>query len=277
MPQITVICAVRNDPFLSDTIKSILSQVFYDWEMVIVDDGSTDNTPEVIKYFAKKDYRIRGIFPGKVGRGKALNLAVENSCGAFIANIDADDPSHPQRLELLYKAILRYPDFAVVGSSSVYIYGNQKPKWPEENFAVLPPVKDITYKAKYKCPVNHSSVIIKKDALIYVGGYQEKKRKSHFDYDLWVKLIEHGYKIGFIDLPLASKRLHKKQKFEAKNKFSYALSSAKVQARAIKALNGSTLDWLKCGFRFAKNIIPRDIRFKLVKRHRKQMKNYLDP
>src|SRR5699024_5738845 len=98
---ISIICTVRNgEKTISKTIDSILEQSYENWEFIIVDDGSTDKTIDILNEYKIKDKRIRVVSTGIIGRGKALNKAVSKANGNYLCNIDADDLMHPEKLSI---------------------------------------------------------------------------------------------------------------------------------------------------------------------------------
>jgi len=99
-PTVSVIMSVFNgEKFLSETIDSVLNQSFRDFEFVIVDDGSTDATADILSKYVLRDGRIRVLGDGNRGRAASLNLAISLANGKYVANTDADDVSMPGRLE----------------------------------------------------------------------------------------------------------------------------------------------------------------------------------
>ena len=262
MSEVSIICTVKNgEKTIKSTIESILRQSFTDWELVIVDDGSTDNTNNIIKSFAEKDSRIKLITTKGVGRGKALNLAINNSKGKYIANIDADDPSHPDRIKTQLQYFYKYPELTLLSTDVVFVYDNEDPIWPKERDEVS--LQLVNRTLIYRNPISHSSVMIKREDLLSVGMYNEKL-SSQLDCDLWVRLAERGYKLGYIPIKLASKRIHSNQSFENKKRLRYLKDSFVVQKRAIRVLNGSFKAILIMYLRFLYGIlITQKIRVKL--------------
>ncbi|MFO7906471.1 MAG: glycosyltransferase family A protein [Pirellulaceae bacterium] len=102
VPAVSVIVPAHNDePYIGQCIESILGQTFEDFELIVVNDGSTDNTPSIIEEYAAKDPRVRVIHTGqKSGRGAARNTGIEAARAELIAFQDADDLSVPDRLEI---------------------------------------------------------------------------------------------------------------------------------------------------------------------------------
>lgn len=258
-PLVTVICTVKDGArTIADVIESVLGQSMKEWEMVIVDDGSSDGTEHILRKYAEKDQRIQLVETPGIGRGRALNLALAHSRGSFIANIDADDPSHPCRLELQSKALLEHEHFALLASETKLLHGMENPVWPTIKAAPVP-VADVTRRLLVRNPINHSSVMVRRRALERVGGYAEA-RNSQLDYDLWVRLAAAGYRLGVVGLPLASKRLHEGQSFETRKRLRYLWESARVQAKAIQELNGGVANWMGLGLRFVWGLLPRYVR-----------------
>lgn len=118
-PAISVIMSVKNGQnCLHDSIESILHQTFSDWEMIICDDGSTDNTRLILNEYANKDSRIR-IIHNDTSKGLAysLNRCIELSQSDVLARQDADDRSALNRFELQYAFVMEHPQFSIVGTS----------------------------------------------------------------------------------------------------------------------------------------------------------------
>src|ERR1700719_557050 len=117
-PTVTVIMSVFNgEKFLSETIDSVLNQSFRDFEFVIVDDGSTDATADILSKYALCDGRIRVFRNEKKGRAASLNLAISVANGRYVANTDADDLSMPGRLEEQLAFMEKNPEVGVLGGA----------------------------------------------------------------------------------------------------------------------------------------------------------------
>lgn len=257
-PLVSVYMTVKNgDRWVESAVSSIQAQTLNQWELIIVDDGSTDETVTIITDIAKNDSRI-GVVPTKgVGRGAALNLALRNCQAEFIANLDADDLSHPKRLETQYACAQAHPQFQLLSSSGVIIEDDAMPKWP--TISDVPPVHDVTQELAYHCPINHSTVFARRESFRGVGGY-DGNLPSQFDYDMWVRLAAAGCKLGRINQPLGAKRWHSSQSFEAKNHLRYVLNSLRVQARAIGILQSGWKARAYLVARFGWAIVPRQMR-----------------
>src|SRR5699024_11142962 len=173
MSNISIICTVKNgEKTIKNTIDSVLKQTFKEWEFIIVDDGSTDATAKVLLQYAEDHNRIKVIETEGLGRGKALNLAVNNSNGDYIVNIDADDLMHPEKLDLQYNLIDCNPNYFLLSSDAYIFHGNEIPTWKKIDREGIK-VKNTSQKNLIKNQVNHSSVIMRKDILLKIGGYSE--------------------------------------------------------------------------------------------------------
>lgn len=202
MPKLTVLTCVYNcERFISKCIESVLDQNFRDFEFIIVDDGSTDGTSEIIDNYAKTDFRIKHIKKINSGLTKSLNLGIQLSITNYILRIDADDEMIQGRILNSYNAI-------VCNGADVVI--NQT-NFIDENSVLLG--KSSAVKSIENCLLNgyspfaHSSVIIKKSSLINIGCYDEFFKKSQ-DYDLWLRMMFNGYKFHILNSHYTSVRIH---------------------------------------------------------------------
>ncbi len=119
MPQVSVLMSVFNgERYLPEAINSILAQTFRDFELIVVDDGSTDSTADILREYAQGDSRLR-LLRHEVNQGQAaaLNWALGDARGSFIATMDADDISAPHRLERQVEFLRSHPDIGAVGTN----------------------------------------------------------------------------------------------------------------------------------------------------------------
>lgn len=258
---ISVITTVKNgEAFITETLESVRNQSFNDIEHIIVDDGSTDSTVEIVKRFQEENpsYKLYLYQPGGLGRGKALNYAVSKAKSDWVAIIDADDIWHPNKLEIQYKIVSENKiDVLAMGSelfsdSAEISYFNVSKE--NSNNIVYYKINDLLRRNK----LSHSSVLIKKALCIY-----DEERKSQFDYELWLRLAENKKILAKCTLKLNYHRIHKNQSFEGKMKKAYRWRSFKLKAgkcisnRDVKSLIYNTF---KLTFDF---IFPRSTRFKI--------------
>ncbi len=191
MSKLTVLMTVFNGAkYLPDTLRSLLKQTYSDFELLIVNDASSDATLKVIRSF--KDDRIR-VITNQVncGQTKSLNIGLHNAQGRWIARMDADDLAFPGWLEKQISFINENPHYAVVSCQAVIINGQGKIKKP-----LKPPqdIRDIVLRSLVASPINHVGCLMQKKIIQEVGGYNEKFRIAA-DFELWSELVRRGFLI----------------------------------------------------------------------------------
>jgi len=119
-PLVSVIMPAFNaELFIADAIESIISQTYRNWELIAVDDGSTDATKQIIRNLANKNNKIKPIYLRKNhGESAAANIGFSKTKDQYIARIDADDIAHPERLTKQVKFLQNHPDYVLVGSQA---------------------------------------------------------------------------------------------------------------------------------------------------------------
>lgn len=178
---ISVLLTTYNDAaYLNDSINSVLNQSFSDFEFIIIDDGSIDDTEKVIRNFADK--RIHYYKINHVGRSKALNYGLEKCNRDWVAIIDADDIWHPDKLSRQSIYLKNNNSFTMTYSA---FFIKNRIKFVEE-----PGSSSIEFKKKMILHpgFSHTSVIYNRLLIISIGGYNEEL-KNAVDYDLWLRLI----------------------------------------------------------------------------------------
>ena len=195
MPLISIILPVYNaEKYLEESITSIINQTYKNLEIICLDDGSTDNSKEIIKHFAKNDKRIKIIEnTHNLGLIKTLNKAIELANGEYIARMDADDISLPNRTEKQYKFLINYK-LDICDCQIKYINENNK-VIKRSNF--IPKTKyGIIFYSFFKTPLLHPTVLTKKE-IFKNNLYNYSKETIHCeDYELWTRLIQKNIKIG---------------------------------------------------------------------------------
>jgi len=186
-PKLSVLMAVHNgEKFLTPAISSIVKQSFRDFELILIDDGSTDRTPAIIHNFLKKDKRIRFYRQQKKeGLIFSLNRGISLARGYYIARMDADDIALPQRLEVQVDFLDKNPNCAFCGTWCYVI--NEKGeivghiRFPTDERIIKRIV--MLYN-----PFIHPSLCFRKEVLKQIGGYDESFRLAQ-DYDLILRLM----------------------------------------------------------------------------------------
>ena len=189
-PKISVILPVFNgQEYLYDSIKSILNQTFENFELLIINDGSTDNSSNVINSF--DDFRITYIEQKNQGLGATLNILTRLARGEFIARQDQDDISMPRRLEKQFSELVSDLSLNLIGSWAKIVDAKSL-KYIGEHRHFKKDI-EIRYNLIFDNPFVHSSVIFRKDSLKLVGGYFEgASGQFPEDFDLWQRFMEIG-------------------------------------------------------------------------------------
>jgi len=191
---VSVILPVYNCPaYIGAAIKSILDQTFENFEFIIIDDGSTDSTPEIIQTFT--DPRILFFRQENQGLAATLNRGIELSRGKYIARQDQDDISLPERLAKQVKYLDSYPECAMVGTWAEIYREEKKTKkayrHPSDNVI-------LQYELLFNNLFVHSSMMLRKSILEQIGVYStDRERQPPEDYELWSR-IAHKYEIANI-------------------------------------------------------------------------------
>jgi glycosyltransferase involved in cell wall biosynthesis len=183
---------------LSQAIASILSQDMSELELIIIDDCSTDNSASIIRQYADKDSRIILIFHEvNIGLAKTLNEGLKLAKSDFVARMDQDDESLPQRLRIQLDYMLSHPEFAVVGSYVYHIGAKQE----FDRLVELPSNSEQIKQTllQYNC-MYHPSVMMRRNKILELGGYKAEFKNAE-DYDLWLR-VSKLYPLSNISEPL---------------------------------------------------------------------------
>lgn len=207
-PPVSVLLACYNgERWLAEAIESILGQTFENFEFLIVDDGSSDNSPELIRQFAERDSRVVVITKRNTGLADSLNVGIGRARGEWIARIDADDICEPLRLERQLEAARESPDLVFIGTGLTTIDENGRTiksySYPKRHAEL---VRNLRTARKFP---PHSSAFYRTGAVRAVGGYRVRIKRSE-DRDLWLRLSEVGL-LAALTEPLVRIRKHPDQ------------------------------------------------------------------
>jgi glycosyltransferase involved in cell wall biosynthesis len=182
---------------LPEALQSLAAQTFQDFEIVAVDDGSTDDTPVILADFAGREPRLRVLRIDHGGIIAALNHGLARCRGDYIARMDADDRCHPERLRLQVDHLDSDPDLAV-SSCLVRAFPADSVR---EGFRIyiewlngLVSDEDIRREIFVESPIPHPSAVVRRDWLDRMGDYQERGWAE--DYDLWLRMAQAGARFG---------------------------------------------------------------------------------
>lgn len=208
-PRVSVIMAVYNGgQYLKESINSVLNQTFSDFEFIIINDGSTDNTSKVLDSF--NDPRIIRLKNEKnIGLVKSLNRGISVARGEFIARIDADDMSHLDRFQKQMDFLKNHPEVGVLGTAieNIDASGHRLSisSQPENHELIL-------WKMIFECAIIHPTVMMRKAVIVKVGGYNEKFAQIE-DAELWGRLAAVTHFANLKDI-LHVRRMHRRSKSE---------------------------------------------------------------
>src|SRR5690554_642725 len=225
-PLISILMSCYNaQKWLNESIESVLNQTYKYFEFIIIDDGSNDNTWDIIIIYSKKDCRIIPIKKENTGLTDSLNYGLKIAYGKWVARIDADDYWEKIRLEKQIEYIKKHPEVVLLGTACQAINKNgsftKKCFYPSSHTIL---VHNIKYSKKY---FPHSSAFINKNALEKVGYYNTFFKKAQ-DKDLWLRLSNVG-KIACIKKCYVKIRKHENQiskNFSGKPQYVYGLAAS---------------------------------------------------
>jgi len=211
--KISVIMPVYNgEKYLREALESILNQTFKNFELLIMDDGSTDQTAEILKTFAKKDPRIKIFHQKNSGVVRSLNALIAHAKAEILARMDADDIAYPDRLKIQYQYMQNHPETVVLGCFAKIIENRTVENSPgsgkeksRRNTAFEEDILNRWYLSVIP-PFIHSAVMLRKEAFIRAGGYREDEHPAE-DYGLWIRMKHEG-KLGTAPALLQDYYLH---------------------------------------------------------------------
>jgi glycosyltransferase involved in cell wall biosynthesis len=196
-PSISVIIPTFNRAsLLPRAVNSVLSQTFRDFELVIVDDGSTDGTPALPLFTDEtRDPRLRFVrLPENRGVSAARNRGVRETTAPWIAFLDSDDEWLPRKLEKQMAFTAKHPDLALNQTKEFWIRNGKRVNPPRTHEKTS---GDLFAASLRRCMITPSSVMIRRDLLLQQGGFNESMTACE-DYDLWLR-ITCGHPVGLAD------------------------------------------------------------------------------
>lgn len=194
---------------LAECLQSIARQTFGDFEIIAIDDHSTDGSTELVRNFANTDTRVRLIQNKDPGLVPALNLGIQQAQSDLIARMDADDLMHPQRLRMQHDYLQQHPRCTLVScqvrgipEDTIGAGYTSYIQWQNSCLSH----QDIANEIYWESPLAHPSVMFRKDAVLKLGGYRDGMFPE--DYDLWLRMIQAGCLFYKLDSVLLDWRDH---------------------------------------------------------------------
>jgi glycosyltransferase involved in cell wall biosynthesis len=228
-PKVTILMPVFNgEKYIKEAMQSILDQTFEDFEFLIINDGSTDQSLRIIKEF--NDQRIRVLEnENNIGLIATLNKGIENCRGEYIARMDCDDISMPKRLEIQVEYMDKHPDIGIAGS-----FAKIKSKGLEYIGRYFCESEEIRANLLFNTAFAHPSVIIRKEVLLKNNLKFDEKFKHAEDYDLWERASDL---VKFSNIPEVL-LIYRKHKDNVCNVYSDIQSdnARKIRLRLLKKM-----------------------------------------
>jgi glycosyltransferase involved in cell wall biosynthesis len=187
-PRVSVLMTVYNAaPYLRAALDSIVNQTSGDWELVVVENGSTDESPGILASYADPRIRIQWLREN-IGRTPALRQAFDMARGEYFAVLDADDVSHPERLATQVAYLDAHPDVVLVGTWALLIDEQGEVL---DRLAPTTDARQLYENLGWANPIVHSSVMYRAGVASELGGYSEDLPYAQ-DYGLWLRLAQRG-------------------------------------------------------------------------------------
>lgn len=200
-----VIPAYNSEKFLGECLESVLRQSYPDFEIIVVNDGSTDSTDEILKEYAERDSRVRFVTQSNGGQATARNTGTARARGEWIAFLDADDTWHPGKLaaqiELIQKSEI---DLVYTGIVMVNEKGQTLGQYAGRPLPANPRWAGLVAGSN---PICTSSTLVRREALSKVGGFHKGLEPTE-DWELWVRLLAANFRPGFVAEKLVNYTIH---------------------------------------------------------------------
>nr|WP_314897214.1 glycosyltransferase family A protein [uncultured Flavobacterium sp.] len=195
-----IVPCYNHDKYIGEALQSIIDQTYQNWECIIVNDGSPDQTEMVAKEWCDKDSRFRYLFQENGGLSNARNYGIQNANGIYILTLDADDKFEPTFIEKAQKILLNNQDVGIVCSWGYRFMEGRK-------FGLFQPngntIKDFLF---YNSGI--ASSLFRKECWEKVGGYDEKMKFGYEDWEFYISVCKLGWKVHVIQEPLFFYRQH---------------------------------------------------------------------
>ncbi len=237
-PIVSVVLSVYNgEEYLQAAMDSILSQTYSEFEVIAINDGSTDQSGRYLDEYSARDPRVRVIHQENAGLTVSLNRGIALARGKYIARMDADDLSYPERLERQVAVLERDSDVVLVTTTVDRIDAHGSTLWGVDRSEYSSPLS--WYMMFFNVLGAHGQVMFRRDAAVKVGGYDESIPTSQ-DYDLWWRLASCG-RYEFLPERLYAYRLHPGAISTSKAALQRSTSFA-ISNRIMKECAGFVLD-----------------------------------
>lgn len=232
---LSVVMATYNDGTgnsLKCAVNSVLGQTYRNFEFIICDDASTDNTWQILNEFARQDSRIH-VIRNKQNRkaGYSRNRAIHLARGQYIAIMDSDDVLHPQRLELQIKFLESHVKYGFVGCGGRFFHTELNDGTEDFILPETPRSEDLLF----SLPFIHASCMFRREVLISIGGYDTSPKRIRVeDYDMLLRVYEAGY-CG-ANMPDILYYIRKDENQYRRRKYRYRFNEADMKYQACRRM-----------------------------------------
>jgi glycosyltransferase involved in cell wall biosynthesis len=232
-PKVSVVTTVYNgEPYFDRAIPGILAQTFEDFEFILVDDGSTDDSLARLREVGARDARIRVFAPGRLGAAAAYNYGVAQARGEYIARQDFDDRSYPERLRLQVALLDAHPQVGMVGGYYVLVDERRG-----ERYVRMPPTEHpaiLSAMARY-VPIAHTVATFRRQAWVDAGGYPLVD--NLIDLRFYIRVGKLGWRFANIPEVIGEHYVHDSSFFHRTLKYvERQRDLARVQAQSVREL-----------------------------------------
>lgn len=224
---------------LAESLDSLLAQTFTDWELVMCDDDSGDDTHKIAEAYQKAHPDKIRLIKNKrnIGLNRTLNRCLELADGEYIARQDGDDISFPERFEKEVQALDANPEISIVSTAMTYF--DENGTWGQSRPNDFPQSNDFIFGT----PFCHAPAMVRREAYLAVGGYAvDDKLLRVEDYDLWTRMYANGFRGMNIPEPLYAMRDDRNA--YSRRKFKYRLNEFYARINAAKLLKLSPYAYL---------------------------------
>lgn len=262
--KVSVLMGIYN---CADTLKqavvSIQNQTYTNWELILCEDSSEDNTYEVAKALAAQDARIKLLKNEKnLGLNATLNRCLAVATGEYVARMDGDDDCIPERFERQVCFLRNHPKFQIT-SCPMKLF-DENGEWGQTTVPEKPTPEDVVGGT----PISHAPVMLRKECMDAVGGYTEDSRMLRVeDVNLWIKLYAAGYRCCNIQEPLY--RMRNDQKALNRRKYKYRLNSSYVRIQGCRIMKLPFRCYLKAIRPMIIGLVPSRVRLIIRKMQRR--------
>ena len=248
---------------LEQAVASIQNQTYTNWELILCEDGSSDNTYKIAQSLAAEDDRIVLLRNERnMGLNATLNRCLLVATGEYIARMDGDDDCVPERFERQIDLLEHHPEFQIT-SCPMKLF-DETGEWGQTTVPEYPSPEDVVSGT----PISHAAVMLRKECMDAVGGYTVDKRMLRVeDVNLWIKLYAAGYRCHNIQEPLY--RMRNDQNALNRRKYIYRVNSVYVRLLGCKMLNLGPKSYLQACKPMINGLVPAKLRQLIRKRQRR--------